>query len=113
MLLELAQVLSFLLSILSLLWALFSAFFVPGSNFEERLALAFFRLGVAAAVCFFSGLLFAWPSNARRRRHQPLTSTLPVQLFFWTAAAIAVLFLGSWYLATYPCTSFLSRECSL
>jgi hypothetical protein len=113
MLLDLSRALSFLLSILSLYWAMISAFFVPGSSFEERLNLALFRLGLAAATCFFSGLLFSWPSSARRRRYLPLTSTLPVQLFFWTVAAIAVLFLGSWYLATYPCTSFLSRECNL
>jgi hypothetical protein len=113
MLLELSRALSFLLCILSLYWAMISAFFVPGSGFEERLTLACFRLGIAAAVCFFSGLLFSLPTSVRRRRYQPLTSTLPVQLFLWTAAAILLLFLGSWYFATYPCTSFLSRDCNL
>ena len=47
------------------------------------------------------------------RRAMPLTSTLPVRLFFWTAAAIAVLFLGSWYLASYPCSINVSHDCSL
>ncbi|HUB30508.1 MAG TPA: hypothetical protein VL967_12465 [Terracidiphilus sp.] len=111
MLLDLSRALSFLLCILSLCWAVMSAFFVPGSGFEDRLTLAFFRLGIAACACFVSGLLFSWPSRARR--HQPLTSTLPVQLFFWAAAAILILFLASWYFATYPCTSFLSRDCNL
>jgi hypothetical protein len=111
MLLELSQTISFLLGILSLYWATLGAFFVPGSSFEERLTVALFRLGLAACICFSSGLLFSWPS--RGRRYQPLISTLPVQLFFWALAAIAVLFLSSWYLATYPCSIYLTRDCGL
>jgi hypothetical protein len=111
MLLDLSRTISFLLGILSLYWATLGAFFVPGSSFEERLTVALFRLGLAACICFSSGLLFSWPS--RRGRYQPLTSTLPVQLFFWALAAIAVLFLSSWYLATYPCSFYLSRDCDL
>jgi hypothetical protein len=40
-------------------------------------------------------------------------STLPVQLFLWTIAGITVLFLSSWYLATYPCGINISHDCSL
>jgi hypothetical protein len=113
MLLDLSRALSFLLSIVSLYWATISAFFVPGSAVEDRLTVALFRLGLAACVCFFSGLLFSWPSRARRQSYQPLTSTLPVQLFFWVLAGITVLFLSSWYLASYPCNINISHDCSL
>ncbi|HEY6491595.1 MAG TPA: hypothetical protein VIY99_20880 [Terracidiphilus sp.] len=112
MLLDLSRTISFFLGLLSLCWATLGAFFVPGSSFEERLPIALFRLGVAACACFSSGLLFSLPRRAGRR-YQPLISTLPVQLFFWTLAGIAILFLGSWYFDTYPCTTFLSHDCNL
>jgi hypothetical protein len=109
-LLELSQVVSFLLSILSLYWVTIGAFFVPGSQWQERLTLALLRLGVAACVCFSSGLLFCWP--VRGRRGPPsLVSTLPVQLFFWTLAGVSVLFLSSWYIASYPCGISATYEC--
>ena len=71
------------------------------------------RLALAACVSFLSGLLFSWPSGTYRQPHQPITSTLPVQLFFWAVAGIAVLFLSSWYLATYPCSINISHDCNL
>jgi len=111
MLLEISQVLSFLLSILSLYWVTISAFFVPGSRWQDRLTLALLRLALSACVCFFSGLLFSWPARPRRR-HQALVSTLPVQLFFWALAGIAVLFVSSWYIASYPCSINTTYDCS-
>jgi hypothetical protein len=113
MLLELTRALSFFLSLVSLYWVTVSAFFVPGSTLQDRLITALLRLAFAACASFFSGLLFAWPSGDRRRPHQPLMSTLPVQLFLWAIAGITVLFLGSWYLATYPCSINISHDCSL
>lgn len=111
MLLDLARAFSFLLSILSLYWVTISAFFVPGSRWQERLVLALLHMSLAACICFFSGLLFAWPSQLSRRR-EPIVSTLPVQLFFWTIAGVALLFLGSWYLASYPCSINPTADCS-
>jgi hypothetical protein len=119
MLLDLTRALSFLLTIVTLYWVTVGAFFVPGTNLEDRLVTALLRLALAACASFFSGLLFSWPSRAPRRSrqlsqpHQPLTSTLPVQLFFWTLAGIAILFLSSWYLATYPCSIDISHDCNL
>ena len=112
MLLDLSRALSFFVSILTLSWATLGAFFEPGSRLEDRLVVALLRLGLAACACFLSGLFFSWPVRSLRRA-MPLTSTLPVRLFFWTAAAIAVLFLGSWYLASYPCSINVSHDCSL
>lgn len=111
MLLECARALSFLLSILSLYWMIASAFFMPGSRWEDRLLLALLRLAFAACICFSSGFLFSWPSR-RSRRPQPVVSTLPVQLFFWTVAAVALLFVGSWYLTSYPCSLNPTADCS-
>jgi hypothetical protein len=113
MLLDLTRALSFFLSLLSLYWVTIGAFFVPGSSLEDRLILSLLRLALAACICFLSGLLFSWPTRERRRPHQPLMSTLPVQLFFWALAGIAVLFLSSWYLATYPCSINISHDCNL
>ena len=110
MLLDLSRAVSFLLSILSLCWVTMSAFFVPGSRWEDRLVLALLRAALAACVCFFSGLLFSWPSRPRRH-HLSVVSTLPVQLFFWTLVAVAILFVSSWYLTTYPCSLNPTSDC--
>jgi hypothetical protein len=97
--LELAKAISFLVCILSLYWAAISAFFVPGTQWQERLWIAGLKLLAAAAICFYSGMVFSWPSKTNPTAFQRLTSTMPVRLFFWALAGIAVLFALSWYLA--------------
>src|SRR5579863_10345750 len=97
--LELAKAVSFLICILSLYWAGISAFFVPGSQWEERLWIAGFKLLAAAAICFYSGMVFSWPAKTNPDAFQRLTSTMPVRLFFWAVAGMVVLFVLSWYLA--------------
>lgn len=109
MLLELGRALSFFFSILSLGPVLVSAFFVPGSPWRERLAMALLKLGIAACVCFGSGLLFAWPAPEGRNT-QAWVSTLPVRLFFWAMTGIATLFALSWYLEEYY-APFLKHVC--
>jgi hypothetical protein len=99
LMLEIAKAVSFLVCILSIYWAAISAFFVPGAQWEERLWLAAFKLLGAAAVCFYSGMVFSWPSRSNPTAFQRLTATMPVRLFFWAVAGIAVLFALSWYLA--------------
>lgn len=101
LLLELARPLSFFLSILSLYTVMMSAFFVPGTRWEDRLEMALLRIALAACVCFASGLLYAWPLPAAGEPPQPLLSTLPVRLFFCALAAMALLFALSWYLEAY------------
>lgn len=113
MLLDLSRAFSFFLSLVALSWAALGAFFDPGSHWQDRLVVALLRLGLAGCACFLSGVLFSWPAPSLRRRAEPFTSTLPVRLFFWSLAALAVLFLGSWYLASYPCNINLSHDCSL
>lgn len=97
--LELAKGIALLVCILSLYWAAISAFFVPGAQWEERLWIAAFKLLAAAAVCFYSGMVFSWPSRTNPTAFQRLTSTLPVRLFFWAMTGMVVLFTLSWYLA--------------
>ena len=101
MLLEVSKAMSFLLSILSLYPVMMSAFFVPGARWEERLALAVYKIALAGCVCFASGLLFSWPSLENVKAESSLLSTLPVRMFFWALAGMALLFLASWYLEEY------------
>jgi hypothetical protein len=100
MLLELTRALSFFLSILSLFPVLGSAFFVPGSHWQERLAMSLMYVALAVCLCFASGLLFAWPSPANPHG-QSLTSTLPVRMLLCALGGMAVLFAISWYLEEY------------
>ncbi|MFZ0661496.1 MAG: hypothetical protein WAM66_02290 [Acidobacteriaceae bacterium] len=102
MILEIGKFFSFAASILSLYALLGSAFFVPGTRWQDRLVLSIARIMIAACVCFASGLLF----REEALRHQPeshpsLSSTLPVRLFFWGLSLMALMFLLSWYLETY------------
>jgi hypothetical protein len=101
MFLELARAVSLILSILSLYPVMLSAFFVPGSRWEDRLSLSLLKIALAAGICFASGFLFAFRPQARPRMTQPITTTLPVQLFFWAMVAMTILFLVSWYLEEY------------
>ena len=94
MFLDIGRALSFFLSILSLYGVLEGAFFVPGSDWLERLNLSLLRIAIAACVCFASGMLFALPSAKYESSDAPLTSTLPVQLFFWTMAGVVIF---SWF----------------
>jgi len=101
MLLELGKALSFFVSILSLYWVMVSAFFVPGSRWQERLALFALRAAVAGFVCLASGLLFCRRPRETRSSAPSLVSTLPMQLYFWGISGMAALFLLSWYVEEY------------
>lgn len=109
MVLELGRAFSFALSILSLYWVMLSAFFVPGTRWQERLALCAMRAAVAAVICCASGLLFVRGAPAGSASREPLVSTLPVRLFFWGLGAMALLFLISWYLEEYYIPLVLRR----
>jgi hypothetical protein len=102
MLLELTKALSFFASILSLYALMGSAFFVPGTQWQERLVASALRIALAACVCFASGILFRQEALHHLREADPaLTKTLPVRLFYWSLFAMALLFLLSWFLETY------------
>jgi hypothetical protein len=101
MLLDLGKAVSLTLSILSLYPVMLSAFFVPGTQWEDRLALSLLKIASAACICFASGLLFAISPSPSLRSFSDVFSTLPVKLFFWAMAAMSVLFVVSWYLEEY------------
>jgi len=109
---ELGKTLSFFLSILSLFPIFGSAFFVPGARWQERLTMSLLKIAMAGCACFASGLFFCQPSPTSRIPgvkdpdfEKPLTDrlihTLPVRMFFWTLAGVALLFLASWYIEEY------------
>jgi hypothetical protein len=98
MLLDLAKALSFLLSILSLCPVVQSAFFVPGSQLEDRLVLALEWIALAGCICFLSGILFSQPWRADAEAGDHLLQELPVRMYLWTVGAVAILFVLSWYL---------------
>ena len=85
------------MSILSLYALLESAFLTPAARWEDRLATSLVRVVLAGCVCFASGLVFRWEEHSAA----PVTRTLPVRLFFWALAGMAVLFVLSWYLEEY------------
>ena len=97
MLLEVGKAFSFIISILSLYALLVSAFFVPGSTWEDRLVDSLLRIALAGCVCFASGLMFRSAEHAE----VPLMRTLPVRLFLWALAGMALLFFLCWYLEEY------------
>jgi|HubBroStandDraft_1064217.scaffolds.fasta_scaffold67672_1 hypothetical protein len=99
MILELLRPLSFFLSMLSLYPVMVSAFFVPGTHWEERLEMALLRIAFAACVCFTSGLLYSWHTGAQAA--EPLLSTLPVRLFLWAIGGMVLFFALSWWLDAY------------
>jgi hypothetical protein len=101
MLLELGKALSFFLSILSLYPIVVSAFFVPGTHWEDRLSLALMKIALAGCVCFASGLFFYRPPRDEHDPGETLMQTLPVRMFLWTLGGVAVLFVLSWYLEEY------------
>ncbi len=94
---ELAKAVSLILSIASIYALLGSAFFVPGSPWQQRLLGSVETLAMSACVCFASGLLFSVTAKAE----PPVTETLPVRLFFWSLGGVVLMFALSRYLEVY------------
>lgn len=97
MFLDLSRAVSLVFSILSLFALLNSAFFIPATRWEERFVGSGAYVGLAACICFASGLLFRYSTNPQ----VPLTRTLPVRLFLWTLFGVSILFAICWYLDLY------------
>ena len=100
MLLELSKAITFFLSMLLLYPVLVSAFFVPGTHWQERLPASLFYVVLAGCVCLISGFLFAQPSPANPEG-DALLKTLPVRMFLFALVGMGVLFALSWYLDVY------------
>ncbi|MDP9050899.1 MAG: hypothetical protein M3O31_09315 [Acidobacteriota bacterium] len=98
MLLEVVRPIALLLCLLSLSAVFNTAFLLPASGLEQKLWDSTVLLALAGGICVASGMLF--------REHvggevEPMTQTLPVQVFCWAASAMVVLFLAAWWLETY------------
>ena len=115
MLLELLRPLSFFAGMLSFYPVMLSAFFVPGTRWEERLYVALLRVAVSACICFASGLLYAHPApnepSASGEAADRLLGTLPVRLFFSAVSGLTLVFALSWWLDTYYVPLILNHGC--
>ncbi|HXH67004.1 MAG TPA: hypothetical protein VNI81_07370 [Candidatus Limnocylindrales bacterium] len=96
MLLDLARVASFVTSILSLCALLDTAFFLPATRWEERLAASLARIIFAGCASLISGLLFHLSPP-----RVPLARTLPVRLCLWALSGFSAFFVLAWYLDVY------------
>lgn len=105
-LLEIAKPLALLLCLLSLYALFHTAFLVPGSLYllvpgpglHDRILDSLLLLAISAAICLTSGMIFR---EAEPTPQPSLLSTLPLQVFYWAASTMLLLFLASWYLETY------------
>jgi len=97
MLVELAKPVTLFLCILSL-YALFTTALLDPGDLEQRIYDSLARLILAAGISLISGLIFCAALHQPARDRTRLTSTLPVQMFFWAAGIMLVLFILSWYL---------------
>jgi hypothetical protein len=106
MLLEIAKPVALLLCLLSLYALFHTAFLVtgnielllPGNVLRDRILDAAFLLFLSAGICVVSGLLF---QESAPEPHPSLSSTLPLQLFYWATGIMVLLFIASWYLETH------------
>jgi hypothetical protein len=101
MLLDLGKSLTFIASLLSLFPLLFSAFFVPGIPWQDRVLFSLDKAAVSACLCLASGLLFFASSEPRSFSLAPVLATLPVRVFLWALVGMVLMFVASWYLETY------------
>jgi hypothetical protein len=94
---EFARLASLLVSVWSLYGLLHHAFFIPGTEWKERLVGSLAALGLSACTCVAGGIIFCLTDAGEQR----LSRTLPVVLLKWAVAATIILFGLSWYLAIY------------
>lgn len=98
MLLEIAKPIALVLCLLSLCAVFYAAFLAPASGLEQRIWDSIVLLSLAAGICLTSGMIFREPT---RDGIEPVTRTLPMQVFCWAASAMVVLFLAAWYMETH------------
>lgn len=98
MLLEAVKPIAIVLCLLSLCAVFYTAFLFPASGMEQRIWDSVVLLSLAAGICLASGMIFREPT---RDGVEPVTRTLPVQVFCWTTGIMVALFIISWYLQTY------------
>lgn len=98
---EVAKPVSLMLCIMSLYAVFHSAFLYPDGDLEQKILGSLGRLALAAGVSLLSGLIFRQGMPTQTRHPVRLRMMLPMQLFFWAAGLMLILFVVSWYLETY------------
>jgi hypothetical protein len=98
---EVAKPLALVLCILSLYAVFYAAFLNPSLDFEDRIFEALSLLALAATISVVSGMIFREAERNARGDAASLSATLPVQMFYWAAGVIFILFMVSWYLHDY------------
>jgi hypothetical protein len=100
MLVEIARPVTLISTILSL-YALFqTAFLIPAGDPHQRIYESLEMLALAAAISLVGGLVFRESASKPASGATRLTGTLPVRVFFWSAGAMLILFVVSWYVET-------------
>jgi hypothetical protein len=100
MLVEVAKPVALMLCMLSLFAVFHTAFLVPGSDLDEKIWDSLKLLALAAGISLVSGLIFCESASDSTDDNGRLTSTLPIQVFYWAVSIMLVLFIVSWYLET-------------
>jgi hypothetical protein len=100
-LVELGKFGSLLFCILCLYALFHTVFFLPFSGLHEWLVASLEMFGLAAAVCWTSGWIFAEDERRQGARNPSVAGTLPMKAFGWVTLAILIFFLVSWYLEKY------------
>ncbi len=107
MLLELAKPVALLLCLLSLCAVFHTVFFTledphlllqPHQAIRDRIIDSLLLLALSAGISIIGGLLFR---EAEPHPHPSLSSTLPLQIFYWAASIMLVLFFLAWFLETH------------
>lgn len=101
MLVELIKPIALMLCILALYGVFSIAFLAPASDLQYRIWGSLELLALAGGISLVSGLIFREPATTPSRDSTPLTATLPMQVFFWAASIMVILFIVSWYLENY------------
>ncbi len=96
---EITKLLALISCILSLYGLFYAAFLEPAVDWEQSVWQSLSLLVIAAGICVVSGLIFR--ETMRPADGVPLSSTLPVRMFYWASSLMLVLFLLSWYLQSY------------
>lgn len=101
MLIEIARPVALLFCILSLYAVFHAAFLVPASDLHQKILESLTLLALSAGISLAGGLTFTEPTSENTDHPQGIMHTLPMQLFCWGTAIIAILFLLSWYLESF------------
>ncbi len=107
MLLELAKPVALLLCLLSLYAVFHTLFFTfedphlllqPHQAFQDRILDSLLLLAVSAGICVIAGFIFR---EAEPPPQPSLASTLPLQIFYWAAGTMLVLFPLAFFFETH------------